>query len=186
MKNRIQYFESKYEAILKSLRNQDEISYYTGSILLLAGLMIITLLGIFIKDNYSVRLLLFLAVLIVSMLVYKSKISRKSLSSDTSKSTNTDESLAALKSNLSLLSQTLESRHSRVSAVKWFYIFNFPIFLSAIKEFISGHISTKFLIFSLLITFLIGLLVWQLFFREDLKKIEEHQLSVSQMINDLS
>jgi len=183
VKNNLQVIESKYVRILNEQDNSEDVSYYTGTMLLLTGLLVIILLGIFIKDNYSARLLVFVAILLVSLILYKSRISKSLPISN--KQSNQDEPTSQMKQKLTQLQQTLGSRQTRVAAVEWFYKINFPVFLFSIKEFISGPMSQIFLLVSLSISFLIGLFIWKLYFKSERNKIATHQLTVSQMISDL-
>lgn len=186
MKNQLQYLESKYESILRDQESKDEVSYYTGAMLLLVGLMVIFFLGIFIKANYSIRLLAFVAVLLISLVSYKLKIKKFSANQELSPLTDEENYSEVLKRKLEILGNGLNSRKARVSAVKWFYIINFPIFLFSIKEFMSGPMTMKFLFWTLLLSFLVGLFMWSWFFKSDANKIEEYQSSIDRMISDLS
>ncbi len=186
MKNNLQFLQTKYESILAHQESSDDINYYTGAMLLLSGLLIVTLLGIFIKDNYSMRLLFFIAVLLASLLFYKTKLKQNLQTELKTKAEEDNNHEAILKGNLRLLSSDLAARASRVSAVRWFYTINFPIFLYSIKEFISGPMSSKFLLWSLVSSFLIGIMVWNWFFKGDTEKLELYQSEVDRMIRELA
>lgn len=186
MKNNLQFLESKYETLIKDQESRDDVSYYTGAMLLLGGLLVITILGIFIKDNYSVRLLVFIGILFISLLTYRSKISMSAQKSETSKTNHMGDQAFQLKHRLQVLKNTLNSKKARVAALEWFYIVNFPIYLFSIQEFISGPMSNEFLLWSILISFLIGIIVWRLYFSGDRNRIVDHELTVTQMINELN
>ena len=185
MKNNLQFLQTKYDSILAHQESSDDISYYTGAMLLLSGLLIITLLGIFIKDNYSMRLLVFITVLLASLLYYKTKLKPNNLAEIKTKAEEENHE-AILKGKLRLLSSDLAARASRVSAVRWFYTINFPIFLYSIKEFISGPMSSKFLFWSLVSSFVIGMMVWSWFFKGDSEKLELYKSEVDRMIRELA
>ena len=136
--------------MVKEQRYSDDISSYNGAILLMAGLLIISVLLLFIMTGFRTQLLLVVLVMLAMFSYYRvsmhkavQNLDRYDIKGKAIEETFDKESVTQ---KLSYLNAALDLKMTRIRSVTLFYVFNFPFFLLSVKELLHGPSSTLSLI----------------------------------------
>jgi len=186
MNEEIEYLESKCDKLLSEHKQSDDIGSFTAAILLLGGLVLITIVLLYIRDGFTVRMIVFLSTLLLMFLIYKFRIKSEGEQVAAKKlALDSQDIIVRAKAKIEYLSAGLSLKKTRVGAAKWFYSIVFPLFLYSVKHFIYSDVTNEFVLKSGLIVFPLSYLIWSNFYSGDKRKLEADIDELSRMRKEL-
>ena len=81
--------------------------------------------------------------------------------------------------DVAYLQAGLDIKYARVKGVKWFFIMVFPVYLLALQQFLDGILATYYSPWILPLLFVLSYVIWSLFFRSDINRIDEIKARVN-------
>lgn len=186
MNDKIAFLEIKCDKLLSEHKQSEDIGSFTAAILLLGGLVLITIVLLYIRDGFTTRMIVFLSTLLVMFVVYKFRIKAEGEQIITKKPLlESSENSVRTKAKIEYLSAGLNLKLTRVNATKWFYAVVFPLFLYSVKHFIHSDVTNDFVFKSGVLVFPLSFIVWSVFFSGDKRKLKDDLGQVGRMKGEL-
>ena len=185
----LKHLEEKSLAIIKSETESNDSNSVTSAMILLAVLIFISILSLYIKNGYSIRLIVFLILMLATFLIYKAMM--RSVYAEHATHANyktlasSEDKVHFIKAMLDYISSGYGVKLRRLSLLKWFYILNFPLFLVNMKELIGEGIPDSGFVSIFLSAAVFSFLIWSLFFHFELSEQESNQREVDGILNEL-
>lgn len=186
--DRLHEIDKQFQDMVKEQRYSDDISSYNAALLIMAGLLIVTVLLLFIMTGYNTKLLLVVLVMLVMFSSYRIGMYKAAQNLEqyemAAKTSGVSYDKETVSQKLNYLSAALDLKMTRVKSVRRFYIFTFPLFLLCLRELLQGPASTVFLIGSLIATLIVSYAVWTSFFSSDLSDLERQKIITAQLLKE--
>ena len=168
--------EKEFQDLVYQQRHSDDISSYTTALMLMAGIIIVSLLVLFIMVGYNTKMLLIVLVILIMFTLYRLRMNKAAevvAAAQTDAVSSLEIDKETMTQKLKYLIAGIDLKINRVKSVRQFYIFIFPLFLICIKEILHGPQSNRFLFWALLSSIVVSAVVWTRFFRRDIRELEE-------------
>ncbi len=185
----LKHLEEKSLAIIKSETQSNDSNSVTSAMILLAILLFISILSLYIKNGYSMRLIVFLVLMLVTFMIYKAMM-RSAYAEHATHANYMD--LASSEDKVHFIGAMLEYISSgygvklrRLGLLKWFYILNFPLFLVNMKELIGEGIPDSGFVPIFLSAAVFSFIIWSLFFYFEISEYKGNRMEVDAIISDL-
>lgn len=168
--------EKEFQDLVYEQRHSDDISSYTTALMLMAGIVIISLLVLFIMVGHNIKMLLIILIILIMFSLYRLRMNKAAqevslAQTDAISSLEIDKDTMTQK--LKFLTAGIDLKIKRVKSVRQFYIVVFPLFLICIKEILHGPQTNQFLFWAIGASFMVSAIVWTWFFSSDIRELEE-------------
>jgi len=175
VKDKTQLIMNELQELMLKVRDEEDNSYHTAAVLFMGGMLFISLLILYIKSGYTHTLASFLFVLFTLSIYYiiQNGAIQDFLAEDLAYREHDEES-TVVKGDTNNLLKLFRLQKAKLSAVKTFYIFTFPLFLLVAHEIFREPFDKEVLKWLIPLLFLFAIVVWHSFFNPD-KDILEYR-----------
>jgi len=182
--NKLELIEKKCLTLLQNLRNNDDAGIYTTSLIILGILVFITILALYVKNNYSNFLLFGLLITAVLFIVFKVKtnaVIKESIAKSGFLKEQAESKIQHVTNMLEYLSSGLQVKLVRIKLVRLIYFILFPVFLLLIRELFLGESTSMALFNGYLGGLGLSLVAWYYFFKTEITNLVYYKEDVDEM-----
>ena len=182
--DKLQLIEEKANALLNDLKNDDDAFVYSTTLLILVVLFLLAIVFLYILSGVSIKLLVYLVILIGILSYYRMNMNRVYKESaillnykkiDPADKTNYVSGL------LKYLASGVSIKLERLKSVRLFYTIMFPLFLLVIREIYLGEYDNKSFLLSILMAAVVGGLFWYFYFSNGLQELEDDHEEINEL-----
>ncbi|MBT8188954.1 MAG: hypothetical protein HKN67_14130 [Saprospiraceae bacterium] len=185
--DRLQLIESRADTLLQNLKEDNHAFIYSTSILIMVSLYLLAVVFLYIKSGFSVKLLIYLVVLIGMLAYYKMSMNKAFAESDEMskyKNIDHDDKVNYVSGMLKYLSSGFEVKLTRIHSVRLFYTILFPLFLLIVREIYVGSYTSMSFFINLALAVVVGSF-WYFYFAGNQKELIEDRQEIDEMITKI-
>ena len=185
--DRLQLIESRAETLLQDLKEDDHAFVYSTSILIMVSLYLLAIVFLYIKSGFSVKLLIYLVVLIGMLAYYKmsmNKVYGESSELAGYKNVDSDDKVNYVSGMLKYLSSGFEVKLTRIHSVRLFYAILFPLFLLIVREIYMGPYTSMSFLINLAVAAVLGSF-WYIYFAGNQKSLVADRTEIDELIRKI-
>ena len=186
--DKLQLIESRAETLLKDLKEDNHAFVYSTALLIMVSLYLIAIVFLYIKFDFSTKLLIYLVLLIGMLAYYKmnmNKVFAESASLLNYKTIDRDDKVNYVAGLLRYLNSGFEVKLTRLKSVRIIYAILFPFFLLIVREiFLGTFADTSSFIINLAVAIVLGGF-WYFYFASDQSELELDKEEVDALITKI-
>ena len=186
--DKLQLIESRAETLLKDLKEDNHAFVYSTALLIMVSLYLIAIVLLYIKFDFSTKLLIYLVLLIGMLAYYKMNMNKVFAESATFlnyKTIDRDDKVNYVAGLLRYLNSGFEVKLTRLRSVRIIYSILFPFFLLIVREIITGPFAdTSSFIINLAVAVVLGGF-WYFYFASDQSELELDKEEVDELITKI-
>ena len=186
--DKLQLIESRAETLLKDLKEDSHAFVYSTALLIMVSLYLIAIVFLYIKFDFSTKLLIYLVLLIGMLAYYKmnmNKVFAESAALLNYKTIDRDDKVNYVAGLLRYLNSGFEVKLTRLKSVRIIYAILFPFFLLIVREiFLGTFTDTSSFIINLAVAMVLGGF-WYFYFASDQSELELDKEEVDELITKI-
>ncbi|NNE25498.1 MAG: hypothetical protein HKN09_01525 [Saprospiraceae bacterium] len=186
--DKLQLIESRAETLLKDIKEDNHAFVYSTALLIMVSLYLIAIVFLYIKFDFSTKLLIYLVLLIGMLAYYKmnmNKVFAESAALLNYKTIDRDDKINYVAGLLRYLNSGFEVKLTRLKSVRIIYAILFPFFLLIVREIFLGSFSdTSSFLINLVVAIVLGGF-WYFYFASDQSELELDKEEVDELITKI-
>ncbi len=187
--DKLKLIQERAEDLLHTLKEDENISAHINAFYILMGLTMASIAFIYIRSDISLRLLIYL-LLLIGVIAYHRIRMKTALKENTRlaeyKNENTETKDEHISGLLKYLSSGINVKKTRAETVRTGFMVVFPVFLLLLSEiFFYPFDLTQFIIL-IVVAFTLGAGFWYVYFTESIKMYEMDKEEVDALLTRLN